>query len=52
MNKMSVQVTVVTNGKGCRLRSRIRWEIVAQFPRKVGIVVEGVGKLMLLAKRR
>lgn len=51
MIEVSLQVAVVMNGKGCRLGSRIRWEIVAQFPWEVGVAIKEVRRLMLLAKR-
>ncbi|KAL9940291.1 hypothetical protein V8E36_000996 [Tilletia maclaganii] len=46
----SLQIAITTNGKGCRLASRIRREIVSALPRNVGDAVETVGWLRSLAK--
>ena len=45
-----LQISVTTNGKGCRLAGRIRREIVALLPRNVGDAVENIGLLRALAK--
>ncbi|KAK0544072.1 uroporphyrin-III C-methyltransferase [Tilletia horrida] len=46
----SLQIAITTNGKGCRLASRLRREIVSALPRNVGDAVETVGWLRSLAK--
>lgn len=46
----SLQVSVTTNGQGCRLAGRIRREIITKLPKDVGIAVSRVAKLRSLAK--
>lgn len=46
----SLQIAVTTNGKGCRLASRIRREIISNLPRNVGDAVEKVGEMREMAK--
>lgn len=47
----SLQIAVTTNGRGCRLASRIRREIVASLPKNVGDAVEKVGEMREMAKK-
>ena len=46
----SLQVAVTTNGKGCRLASRIRREVVSRLPFNIGDAVENVAKLRARVK--
>lgn len=46
----SLQVAVTTNGKGCRLASRIRREVVSKLPSNIGDAVENVAKLRARVK--
>lgn len=48
----SLQIAVTTNGRGCRLATRIRREIVSSLPRNVGDAVERVGDMREMAKGR
>lgn len=45
-----LQISVATNGKGCRLGGRIRREIVSRLPKEVGAAVETIGRLRSRAK--
>ncbi|KAI5115661.1 hypothetical protein M0805_004099 [Coniferiporia weirii] len=45
-----LQVSVTTNGRGCRLASRIKREVVAKLTAQAGAAVEKVGRLRDLAK--
>lgn len=47
-----LQVAVSTNGKGCRLSSRLKREIVTRLPTSVGAAVDNVGHLRLRARRQ
>lgn len=47
-----LQVSLTTNGEGCRLAGRLKRELVARMPHEVGLAVENVGKLRALAKAR
>jgi uroporphyrin-III C-methyltransferase len=47
-----LQVAVSTNGRGCRLSSRLKREIVTRLPPSVGAAVDNVGHLRLRAKSR
>ncbi|KAG9052388.1 hypothetical protein FS842_009940, partial [Serendipita sp. 407] len=46
----SLQIAVTTNGRGCRLASRIRREIVSRLPPNIGNAVETVASLRELAR--
>lgn len=46
----SLQIAVSTNGKGCRLASRLKREIISKLPKAVGAAVENVGLLRERAK--
>jgi uroporphyrin-III C-methyltransferase len=46
----SLQLAVTTNGRGCRLASRIRRDIVGKLPTTVGDAVETVSQLRSRAK--
>jgi len=46
----TLQIAISTNGKGCRLASRLKREIVGKLPRTVGQAVENVGLLRERAK--
>ncbi|KAF9562248.1 uroporphyrin-III C-methyltransferase [Agrocybe pediades] len=48
--KTTLQVGVTTNGKGCRLASRLRREIVSKIPKEVGAAVAKVGQMREMAK--
>lgn len=48
----SLQIAVTTNGRGCRLATRIRREIVSSLPRNVGDAVERIGDMREMAKGR
>ncbi|KAL7413943.1 tetrapyrrole methylase [Mrakia frigida] len=41
----TLQIAVSTSGRGCRLATRIKREIVARLPRAVGGAVENVGRM-------
>ena len=45
-----LQVSVTTNGHGCRLTGRIRREIATRLPPNVGSAVDNVGRLRQRAK--
>lgn len=45
-----LQLGITTNGKGCRLSSRLKRELVAKMPLECGAAVEKVGRLRNLAK--
>lgn len=47
----TLQVAVSTSGRGCRLATRIKREIVARLPRAVGGAVENVGRMRERARR-
>ena len=47
-----LQVAVSTNGRGCRLSSRLKREIVTRLPPSVGAAVDNVGHLRLRARSR
>lgn len=47
-----LQVAVSTNGKGCRLSSRLKREIITRLPTSVGAAVDNVGHLRLRARRQ
>jgi len=47
-----LQVAVSTNGRGCRLSSRLKREIVTRLPTSVGAAVDNVGHLRLRARSR
>lgn len=48
----NLQVSVSTNGQGCRLSGRIKREIVTRLPVSVGAAVDNVGKLRTRARTR
>ena len=48
----NLQISVSTNGHGCRLGGRIKREIIAKLPSTVGAAVDNVGRLRLLAKAK
>jgi uroporphyrin-III C-methyltransferase len=41
----SLQIAISTSGKGCRLATRLKREVVARLPRGVGRAVDNVGRL-------
>lgn len=45
-----LQIGVTTNGHGCRLSGRVRRDIVSNLPKEIGVAVERVGRLRMLAK--
>ena len=45
-----LQLSVTTNGQGCRLGARIRRELVARLPRDAGAAVARMGELRRLAR--
>jgi uroporphyrin-III C-methyltransferase len=47
-----LQIGITTNGKGCRLATRLKREIVAKLPKDVGAAVENVGKMRMIARQR
>ena len=47
-----LQISISTNGNGCRLSGRIKREIIAKLPGNVGAAVDTVGKLRLLAREK
>lgn len=49
-NATALQIGVTTNGKGCRLSSRIKRELVAKLPAEAGAAVEKIGRLRNMAK--
>ncbi|EGO05388.1 hypothetical protein SERLA73DRAFT_14144, partial [Serpula lacrymans var. lacrymans S7.3] len=48
--RTALQVSVTTNGQGCRLAGRLRREIVASLPKEVGAAVRNMGKLRNMVK--
>ncbi|KAF7307727.1 Uroporphyrin-III c-methyltransferase [Mycena kentingensis (nom. inval.)] len=48
--KSALQVGVTTNGRGCRLASRVKREIVGLLPNNVGAAVERVGTMRDFAR--
>lgn len=46
----SLQVSVTTNGKGCRLGGRLKRDIVSRLPKGVGTAVDKIGRLRELAQ--
>ncbi|KDQ18262.1 hypothetical protein BOTBODRAFT_104689 [Botryobasidium botryosum FD-172 SS1] len=46
----SLQFAITANGKGCRLATRIRRDIISTLPKGAGDAVENVGRLRSLAK--
>lgn len=48
----NLQVSVSTNGQGCRLSGRIKREIVTRLPVAVGAAVDNVGRLRTRARTR
>lgn len=46
----NLQVSVTTNGQGCRLATRIKREIVSRLPRNVGRAVDNIGRLRARAR--
>ncbi|KAG8883629.1 hypothetical protein FRB98_002879 [Tulasnella sp. 332] len=48
--KTSLQLSVTTNGKACRLASRLRREIIAALPKNVGMAVDNIGTMRQMAQ--
>ncbi|ORX37565.1 tetrapyrrole methylase [Kockovaella imperatae] len=48
----NLQISISTNGKGCRLGGRLKREIISKLPSNVGAAVDNVGKLRILAKEK
>ncbi|CED82259.1 uroporphyrin-iii c-methyltransferase [Phaffia rhodozyma] len=46
----ALQVGISTNGRGCRLATRIKREVLSALPKSIGGAVENVGRLRELAK--
>ncbi|WFD34836.1 uroporphyrinogen-III C-methyltransferase [Malassezia cuniculi] len=46
----SLQVSVATNGRGCRLAGRIRRQIIESLPADVGLAVERIGEMRRMAR--
>lgn len=46
----NLQVSVSTNGQGCRLATRIKRDIISRLPRNVGRAVDNIGQLRFKAK--
>ncbi|EIW71342.1 hypothetical protein TREMEDRAFT_27514, partial [Tremella mesenterica DSM 1558] len=46
----NLQISVSTNGRGCRLSGRIKREIISKLPSAVGAAVDNVGRLRERAK--
>lgn len=46
-----LQISVTTNGRGCRLAGRIRRTLVAALPANVGDAVERIGEMREIAKQ-
>jgi uroporphyrin-III C-methyltransferase len=45
-----LQISVTTNGKGCRLGGRFKREIVSKLPKLAGVAVEKIGRLRELSQ--
>ncbi|KAJ7053911.1 uroporphyrin-III C-methyltransferase [Mycena amicta] len=41
--RSALQIGVTTNGRGCRLASRVKREVVGLLPKEIGVAVEKVG---------
>jgi uroporphyrin-III C-methyltransferase len=46
----NLQLAITTNGRGCRIGTRVRREILARLPKDVGDAVDNVAELRALAK--
>jgi uroporphyrin-III C-methyltransferase len=49
-NMTPLQISVTTNGKGCRLGGRIKRDIVSKLPKGTGVAVEKIGRLRELSQ--
>lgn len=47
-----LQVSVTTNGRGCRLAGRIRRDIIAKLPRDAGRAAANLGRLREMAREK
>ncbi|KAJ7053924.1 uroporphyrin-III C-methyltransferase [Mycena amicta] len=47
--RSALQIGVTTNGRGCRLASRVKREVVGLLPKEIGAAVEKVGVMRGLA---
>lgn len=48
--RLPLQVSVTTNGRGCRLAGRIRRDIIAKLPKDAGRAAVNLGRLREMAK--